>query len=78
MAGLDDGKLNRRQYTQLAEAISGPSMETIAQGYLDIDPELIVSIKQQHLNRATQSNMDILRRWANRNDGPQQCKVRKF
>ena len=77
MAGLDDGKLSNKQYTQLAEAISGPNMETIAQGYLDIDPDFIASIKQQHLNRATQSNMDLLRRWANKNDGPQQRKVRK-
>ena len=56
MAGLDDGRISNSQYMRLAEGISGPSMETIAQGYLDIDADLIVSIKQQNLNRVTQSN----------------------
>ena len=76
MAGLDDGKISNRQYMKLADAISGPNMESIAQGYLDIDPDVIASIKHENLNKVNQSNVELLRRWAKKNDGPQQRKVR--
>ena len=71
------GRLTNRQYTQLSEAISLPSMETIAQGYLDVDPENITSIKHENLNKAAQSIRDMVRRWANKteNSGPDQTKV---
>ena len=71
------GRLTNRQYTQLSEAISLPNMETIAQGYLDMDPEIITSIKHENLYKAAQSNRDMMRRWANKteNSGPDQTKV---
>ena len=72
-----EGRLTNRQYTQLADAISGPNMETIAQGYLNLDPEHIISIKQNNHYNTAPSNRDMLRRWANRteNSGPDQTKV---
>ena len=77
MAKPDDGRISNKQYTQLADAISGPNMQTIAQGYLDIDPDHIESIKVQNLNKVQQTNTDILRRWANKPDNsrPDQRRV---
>ena len=77
MAQQDDGKISNKQYTKLADAISSTSMVTIAQGYLDINPENIASIKQENLNQVIPSNVAMLRRWANRpeNSGPDQRKV---
>ena len=74
------GRLTNKQYTQLSEAISLSSMETIAQGYLDVDPENITSIKHENFYKAAQSNRDMLRRWANKteNSGPDQAKVSWF
>ena len=70
------GRLTNKQYTQLSEAISLPRMETIAQGYLDMDPENIASIKHENFYQAAQSNRAMVRRWANKteNSGPDQTK----
>ena len=77
MAQPDNGRINNKQYPKLADAISAPSMDSIAQGYLNIDPEIIASIKHENLNKVTPSNIALLRRWANRteNSGPDQRKV---
>ena len=77
MAKPDEGRLTNRHYTKLADAISGPNMMTIAQGYLDINPDNLESIRVQNLNNVQQTNTEILRRWANKTDnsGPDQRKV---
>ena len=77
MAEPDNGRITNKQYTKLADKISAPSMESIAQGHLDIDPEVIASIKHENLNKAIPSNVAMLRRWANRteNSGSDQRKV---
>ena len=72
---MADKRLTNRQIAQLAEAISLPRMETIAQGYLDIDPENIITIKHENLYKAAQSNRDMVRRWAYGNPGPNQVRV---
>ena len=73
------GRLTNNQYVRLSDAISGQSMETIAQGYLNIDSETIASIKQDNFYKAAPSNRDMLERWARRteNNGPDQTKVSK-
>ena len=48
MATGGNGWLTNNQYVRLAEAISGHNMETIAQGYFNIDSETIPSIKQDN------------------------------
>ena len=68
-------QLTNKQIARLAEAISGPSMETIAQGYLDIDPENITAIKHENFYKIDKSNRDVLKRWAYRNPGPNQVGV---
>ena len=70
-----DGQLTNYQYMKLAEAISGHNMETIVQGYLNIDSETISSIKQDNFYKATPSNRGMLEKWANMNMGRNQTKV---
>ena len=70
-----DGQLTNYQYMKLAEAISGHNMETIAQGYLNIDSETISSIKQDNFYKAAPSNRGMLEKWANMNMGRNQTKV---
>ena len=41
IAADNDGWLTNQQYVQLARAISSRDMETIAQGYFDVDIETI-------------------------------------
>ena len=77
MAQQDDGRISNSQYIALADKISASNMDSIAQGYLDIDPDVISSIKHENLNKVIPSNSAILRRWANKpgNSGPDQRKV---
>ena len=71
------GRLTNHQYMKLAEAISTHNMETIAQGYMDIDSENIAGIKQDNFYKSVPSNRDMLKRWADQpaNSGPNQTKV---
>ena len=76
MASGGNGRLTNKQFIKLAEAIS-VKMETIAQGFLNIDSETIASIKQDNFYKTVPSNKDILEKWANmvENSGPDQTKV---
>ena len=72
-----DGKLTNKQYVQLSEAISGTNMESVAQGYMDIDLDVITSIKQENHWRVGASNRALLQAWATKpqNQGRNQTKV---
>ena len=70
------GQLTNRQYVQLGRAISSPDMESIALGYLNIDLMIIKSKQFDHRGNSEAFNRDILKRWANRNPGPDQVQVR--
>ena len=70
------GQLTNRQYVQLGRAISSPDMESIALGYLNVDLMIIKSKQFEHRGNSEAFNRDILRRWANRNPGPNQVQVK--
>ena len=71
------GRLTNRHYVRLGRAISSPDMESIALGYLNIDDEIIKSLRYEHRGNSEAFNRDILKRWAYRNPGSNQVKVRK-
>ena len=64
MAADDEGRLTNQHYVELAREISSRNMETIAQGYLDIDIETIVPLRDEHRGNAEAFNRDVLNRWA--------------
>ena len=71
------GLLTNKQYVQLSEAISGSNMESIAQGYMDLDSDTIDSIREDNNYKAAASNRAMIRRWANqpKNNNPNQTRV---
>ena len=71
-----DGQLTNHQYVQLGRAISRPDMESIALGYLNFDDETIKSLRYEHRGNYEAFNRHILKRWANKNPGSDQVKVR--
>ena len=70
------GRLTNRQYVRLGRAISSPDIESIALGYLNIDDEIIKSLRYEHRGNSEAFNRDILKRWAYRNPGSNQVEVR--
>ena len=75
MAG--NGLLTNRQYILLSHAISGPNMESIAQGYMDLDMDIICSIRYQNMGNVAQGNKAMIQKWANqpKNSNPNQTRV---
>ena len=57
--------LTRRQVVRLAAAISADNMESIAEGYLDIDDVTIKNIRRD-ANNSQAFNRDVIRYWANK------------
>ena len=72
------GQLTNRQYMQLGRAISSPDMESIALGYLQFDEEIIKSLRHENRGNFEAFNRDIIKRWANKNSGSDQVRVRAF
>ena len=70
------GRLTNRHYVRLGRAISSSDMESIAVGYLNIDKAVIKSLKDSHRENTEAFNRDIIEKWAYRNSGPDQVKVR--
>ena len=68
--GRDPDQLTRKQIVRLAASISADSMESIAEGYMDISPETIKNIRRDASNSEA-FNREILRTWANRNPSNQ-------
>ena len=62
----DRSQLTRRQIVRLASAISADNMESVAEGYLDIDHETIKNIRRDASNSEA-FNRDIIRYWSNKN-----------
>ena len=68
-------RLTDEQIVRLAQNISAPDMETIALGYLDMNPETVVNRKVETRGDFKAFNRDILRDWSYKNEGPDQVKV---
>ena len=62
----DNGRLTNRQIARLAASISSDNMESIAEGYMDIDTETVKNIRRDASNSEA-FNRDIIRFWANKN-----------
>ena len=62
----DKGRLKPRQIVRLASAISATSMESIAEGYMDISDETIKNIRRDASNSEA-FNKDIIKYWTHKN-----------
>ena len=62
----DSGLLINRQIVRLAASISSDNMESIAEGYMDIDTETVKNTRRDASNSQA-FNRDIIRVWANKN-----------
>ena len=58
-------KLKNRQIVRLAAAIAIDNMTSIAEGYMDIDPETVKNIRRNE-GDSEAFNRAILRHWANK------------
>ena len=62
---VTSGPLTRRQVVRLAAAISADNMESIAEGYMDINDVTIKNIRRDASNSEA-FNRDVIRHWANK------------
>ena len=67
--------VTRKQIVRLAAAITANNMESIAEGYMDIDNETVKNLRRDASN-SEGFNRDVLRYWTNKNSGPSQVRVR--
>ena len=74
MASYKDGRLTQWQIGQLASKISPISMETIAEGYMDITSETIQDMKYD-TSDSHSFKTAILKHWKNVNPGKNQTEV---
>ena len=72
---MADKRLTNRQIVRLAASISENDMKTIAEGYMDFHKEAIVNIGVENKQSAEVFNRAVLRKWAYKNDVPDQVKV---
>ena len=63
-------RLTNRQIVRLARDISADNMTSIAEGYMDIDNEMVKNIRRDESNSEA-SNRAILRYWANKHPDDQ-------
>ena len=66
----DPGVLTNRQIGHLAHTISADSMESIAEGYMDIDDATIRNIRRDASNSEA-FNRSIIKHWKNMNPDDQ-------
>ena len=59
-------RLTPNQIVRLASAISADNMESMAEGYLDLNPETVKNIRRDASNSEA-FNRDVIRYWANKN-----------
>ena len=64
-SGEPAGRVTRKQIVRLGAAISADNMESIGEGYLDINPETIRNIRRDASNSEA-FNRDVIRHWANK------------
>ena len=72
---MADERLTNSQIVRLAMSISANDMKTIAEGYMDLHKEAIVNIGVENKDSAEAFNHAVLRKWAYKNDVPDQVKV---
>ena len=75
MATGGDGELTGKQIVLLGSAISSVAIESIAEGYLKINNETVVSLRQKNQGKHEGLVKDLIRHWAYKNSGPDQVKV---
>ena len=63
-------QLTNRQIVRLAAAISADNMTSIAEGYMDINPEIVKNIRRNE-GDSEAFNRAILRYWMNKNPNNQ-------
>ena len=59
-------RLTNRQIVRLAAAISTDNLESIAEGYMGIEPETVKNLQDENRGKAQAFNRAILRYWANK------------
>ena len=67
----DPGELTNRQIARLARTISADSMESIAEGYMDIDDATIRNLQYENKDKAEAFNRSIIKHWKNMNPDDQ-------
>ena len=72
---MADGWLKYRQIERLASNVFARDMESLALGYLDLSEETVKSLRYENRGDREAFKRDILRKWANKNSGPDQVKV---
>ena len=77
-SGEPPGHVTRKQIVRLAAAISADTMESIAEGYMDICNEAVKNIWRENQGKAEAFNRDVLRHWTNKHSGPSQIRVRNI
>ena len=60
----ESGQLTQKQIVRLGAAISADKMESIAEGYMEINEETIKDIRRNASNSEA-FNRDIIRYWSN-------------
>lgn len=80
MAAVGDMTLTDADIVALARSVSAPNMESIAEGYLGIEPETIANLKRSHREDVEGFNREIIRKWTFKtaNAGPGQVQVSYF
>ena len=62
-SGEPAGRVTQRQIVRLGAAISADNMESIAEGYMDIDPETVKNLRDENRGKAEAFNRAIIRYW---------------
>ena len=75
MAAGGDWTLTNSDIARLAAAISSTNMDTIAVRYLDMDPDTLESMRDQHRGKAEAFNREVIKRWAYKHSSPHQVQV---
>ena len=76
MAAGGDWTLTNSDIARLAAAVSSTNMDTIAVRYLDMDPDTLESMKDEHRGKAEAFNREVIKRWAYKHPSPHQVKVK--
>ena len=78
MAEGGENNLTDAHFAALAASVSTKNLVSIALRYLDINAEIIDSMRAQHRDDVEGLNRDILRKWAYQNAGRGQIQVMHF
>ena len=78
MASENSGQLSPNQIVRLARVITVDNMESIAEGYLEIEEETIKNLQHENKGKAEAFNRSVLRYWKNKNPETNQNLVSSF